>query len=240
MYYVKREIFSKIPLQGNYYPISAGIFIEDDSLRLSLFTAAPLGGSSLKTGEMEIMQDRRLIQDDERGLGQGVTDNRAVLNIFKLVLESRESCRRADEKYPAGYLTPTAYMEQKKLLHPFEKLIYSENEWNGVKHSFGNDHEEHDIGFEIVAMRSLSHVKTSSKSTNPIGMVVHRSNLDRCSVEASTNGNQLNLKRLLGFDENEESREIYRTTLTMLEAKEKVNDDSIALCPMDIKGFIIK
>lgn len=239
MYYVKREIFKKIPLQGNYYPIATGMFIEDDSLRLSIFTASPLGGSSLKSGEMEIMQDRRLMQDDERGLGQGVTDNRAVLNIFKLVLESRESCRKMDSKYPAAYLTSTAYMEQKKLLHPFEKLIYNENDWNGVKHSFGNDHEELDIGFEIVTMRSLPLLKTSSKSSSAIGMVVHRSNLDRCTADVSSNRYELNIKRLLGLDENEERREIYRTTLTLLETKEKVNDDSIALCPMDIKGFII-
>lgn len=239
MYFMKREIFSKVPLQGNYYPIPGGIFIEDDKLRLTLFTATPLGGSSLKSGEMEIMQDRRLNQDDERGLGQGVTDNRAVLNIFKLVLENRESCRKMDEKYPAGYLTSTAYLEQKKLLHPFEKLIYSENEWNGVKSGFGNDHEEHDVGFEIVAMRSLPHIRTNSKSTTAMGLAVHRTNLDKCSVDASVNGNQLSLKRLLGLDENEE-REIYRTTLTMLETKEKVQDDSIALCPMDIKGFILK
>lgn len=67
MQYVKREMFKKLPLQGNYYPIPTGIFIEDDSLRLSLFTSTPLGGTSLKSGEIEIMQDRRLNQDDERG-----------------------------------------------------------------------------------------------------------------------------------------------------------------------------
>lgn len=86
-------------------------------------------------------------------------------------------------------------------------------------------------------MRNLPHVRAKSTST-ALGIVVHRTNLDKC--DASTNGNhQLNLKRLLGYDESDE-REIYRTTLTMLEAKEKVNDDSIVLCPMDIKGFIMK
>lgn len=65
--YVRREVFKKLPLQGNYYPIPAGIFIEDEAHRLSLFTSAPLGGSSLSSGEIEIMQDRRLNQDDERG-----------------------------------------------------------------------------------------------------------------------------------------------------------------------------
>lgn len=169
-------------------------------------------------------------------MGQGVLDNRGVLNIFKLVLESRESCKKLDERYPAGYLTSNAYMEQKKLLHPFEKLIFNENDWNGVKYSFGSDHEDQDIGFEIVAMRNLPHIRT-----NTIGLVVHRTNLDKCSVDASiNNGNQLNLKRLLGLDENEESREIYRSAITLLETKEKVNDESISMCAMDLKGFILK
>jgi alpha-mannosidase II len=67
MQFIKREIFKKLPLQGNYYPIPGGMFIEDDNLRLTLLTGTPLGGSSLSAGELEIMQDRRLNQDDERG-----------------------------------------------------------------------------------------------------------------------------------------------------------------------------
>jgi alpha-mannosidase II len=65
--YVKRKILGLVPLSGNYYPINSGIFIEDDKARISLFTATPLGGSALDSGQMEIMQDRRLNQDDGRG-----------------------------------------------------------------------------------------------------------------------------------------------------------------------------
>jgi alpha-mannosidase II len=164
-----------------------------------------------------------------------VLDNRGVLNIFKLVLESREACKKSEDQYPAGYLTSTAYLEQKKLLHPFEKLIFNENDWNGVRHSFGNDHEDQDVGFEIVAMRNLPHIRTNS-----LGLVIHRTNLDKCSIDASINSNQINLKRLLGLDENEDTREIFRAPITLLEAKEKVNDESISMCAMDVKGFILK
>lgn len=50
--YIKRKRFTKLPIQANYYPIPSGIYIEDDSTRLTLLTAQPLGGSSLASGEV--------------------------------------------------------------------------------------------------------------------------------------------------------------------------------------------
>lgn len=50
--YMKRKRFDKIPLQGNYYPIPSGIYIEDARTRITLLTAQPLGGSSLASGQV--------------------------------------------------------------------------------------------------------------------------------------------------------------------------------------------
>lgn len=52
--FIKRKRFTKLPIQANYYPIPSGIYIEDDSTRLTLFTAQPLGGSSLGSGEVSV------------------------------------------------------------------------------------------------------------------------------------------------------------------------------------------
>lgn len=235
MQMVKRERLSKIPLQANYYPVPGGIYIEDNLWRLTLFTALPLGGSSLKSGEIEIMQERRLNQDDERGMGQGVLDNRPTLNIFKIVLESRESCRQLDESHPSGFLTPNSYEEQKRLLHPTEKLIFSENDWNGVKYQFGENHESVESGIEVVALRSLSHIHSKEKST--LGLVLHRTNFAECATEAQARDGVLSVKRLLGLDDE---ADLYNSHVTLLAPQNKIDDEAITLCPMDLKGLIIK
>lgn len=54
MQFIKRRRFTKLPLQANYYPIPAGIYIEDERLRLTLLTGQPLGGSSLQSGEVKV------------------------------------------------------------------------------------------------------------------------------------------------------------------------------------------
>lgn len=50
----KRKYYDKLPIQGNFYPMSSAMYIEDDTTRISLLSVQPLAASSLRSGEMEV------------------------------------------------------------------------------------------------------------------------------------------------------------------------------------------
>ncbi|XP_068642392.1 alpha-mannosidase 2 [Aristolochia californica] len=84
----RRETYDKIPLQGNYYPMPSLAFLQESvGRRFSVHSRQALGAASLRNGWLEIMLDRRLVNDDGRGLGQGVMDNRPMNVIFHLLTE---------------------------------------------------------------------------------------------------------------------------------------------------------
>ena len=54
-------------------------------------SATPCSVLSLSVGWLEVVLDRRLMQDDFRGMGQGVKDNKVTMETFKLLIERRFS-----------------------------------------------------------------------------------------------------------------------------------------------------
>ena len=100
----RKRRLDKLPIGANYFPIPSMAYIQDEKSRLTLITKQPLGGSSLKSGQLEIMMDRRLSQDDNRGLFQGVSDNHITPHTFYLVLERKyEGC--ASGKHNVSFIS---------------------------------------------------------------------------------------------------------------------------------------
>lgn len=62
------------PQSSNYYPVSTAMFIRDGSAQLSVVTDRAQGGSSLASGQLELMLHRRLLYDDGQGVGEPLNE----------------------------------------------------------------------------------------------------------------------------------------------------------------------
>ena len=118
----RKRRLDKLPIGANYFPIPSMAYIQDDKSRLTLVTKQPLGGSSLKSGQLEIMMDRRLSQDDNRGLFQGVSDNHITPHTFYLVLERKyEGC--ASGKHNVCFFSLVHVLQFKISINPINQLF---------------------------------------------------------------------------------------------------------------------
>lgn len=107
---IKRQTYSKIPLQGNYYPMPSLAFLQcSGGRRFSIHSRQALGVASLMDGCLEVMLERRLTQDDNRGLGQGVMDNHPTNIVFNLLLETNKSVL---SHAPTSYSFPSLLSHQ--------------------------------------------------------------------------------------------------------------------------------
>ncbi|XP_032618489.1 alpha-mannosidase 2 isoform X2 [Chelonoidis abingdonii] len=113
-----RVAMSKLPLQANIYPMTTMAYIQDSGVRLTLHSAQSLGVTSLKSGQLEVIMDRRLMQDDNRGLGQGLQDNKITANLFRLLLERRNEVDEKEEKSSVSFPSLLSHTTSFFINHP--------------------------------------------------------------------------------------------------------------------------
>ncbi|CAH0514462.1 unnamed protein product [Peronospora belbahrii] len=65
---------------ANYFPITTGAYIKDEKRQLNLVTDRAQGAASLKDGQMEVMVHRRLLCDDNKGVGEPLNETELVYN----------------------------------------------------------------------------------------------------------------------------------------------------------------
>ncbi|XP_055588415.1 alpha-mannosidase 2 [Uranotaenia lowii] len=108
--YQKRVKVPSIGIEGNYFPITSGAFIQDDKMRLTLLTTHAQGAASLEPGQLEVMLDRRTLYDDYRGMGEGVVDSRLTRHRFWMTLETIEAANVISKgPQPEGNSKPAKY-----------------------------------------------------------------------------------------------------------------------------------
>lgn len=115
-----------MPLQSQVFPMPTLASIEDDKKRLTILSEHAQGTASTKDGTIDVWLDRRLRQDDARGLGQGVMDNVPTRTRLRIVLEDKSNLGGPVDA-PAGVadnftISPLCRRMWDELNHPLEQF----------------------------------------------------------------------------------------------------------------------
>ncbi|KAG0553507.1 hypothetical protein M758_12G017800 [Ceratodon purpureus] len=187
---MRRETYSKIPLQGNYYPMPSLAFLQcPGGRRFSVHSRQALGVASLNKGELEIMLDRRLIHDDGRGLGQGIMDNRPSRVIFQLLVERNSTASSPARNPDLVSKVPSllSHLVNARLNYPVHSFfdtpqpftsIQATTQSSLVEPNFSPLRGDLPCDMHIVAMKVLRPSQPSSDEDLSHGVLLHRRGVD--------------------------------------------------------------
>ena len=237
---VRHVRHDKLTLQGNYYPVASQIFIEDQKTRLSLLTQQPHGGSSLAGGQVEVMLDRRLMQDDHRGLEQGVTDNVLTSSVFRLLVEHRAHSVNDGNPKKNAFSSLLAESALRDLLFP-PILLQQTYKSSSLKNSWkASPSTAISCDIELISMRSLRG-SGGAVADSTAALTLRRTAFD-CSFpppkrNCITEGGKVQLSDILGSAFGEEVRQ---TTLTHMYAGINITKSyTLTLQPMELYAFLL-
>uniref|UniRef100_A0A8C1U3C8 Alpha-mannosidase n=1 Tax=Cyprinus carpio TaxID=7962 RepID=A0A8C1U3C8_CYPCA len=239
-----RRYFQKLPLQANFYPMPAMAYIQDSQYRLTLHTAQALGVSSLASGQLEVILDRRLMQDDNRGLGQGLKDNKRTANRFRLLLERRSGSGKPVDSRSVSFPSLLSHMTSTILNHDVLALpVLSRKHGVPPMRTFAPLAGTLPCDFHLLNLRSIQSLDTHSPSPYT-ALLLHRLGLD-CGLEAQNPGfnctttqGQLSISGLFrGLD----LQLLQPMSLSLMHPQPPLSNDSIInLEPMEISTYKLK
>uniref|UniRef100_A0A8C3NBY2 Alpha-mannosidase n=1 Tax=Geospiza parvula TaxID=87175 RepID=A0A8C3NBY2_GEOPR len=239
-----RRYQRKLPLQANFYPMPAMAYIQDMQSRLTLLTAQALGVSSLHSGQLEVILDRRLMQDDNRGLGQGLKDNKRTCNRFRLLLERRSTANKVQDERPISF--PSLLSHITSVHQNAEALVMPvalEQPALPALRSFVPLATTLPCDFHILNLRTLQ-AEDDSLPSAEAALILHRKGFD-CSLEAKNLGFNCTTSQgkltLGGLFQGLELGSLQPTSLTLMYPLGTAsNSTNIHLDPMEIATFSIR
>lgn len=219
-------------IERNYYPITTMAFIEDIDTRVTLHTGQAHGAASLDAGQLEVMIERRLMNDDRRGLADGVKDNKLTITKYMLSVEHHDNASTDMFTFPSLQ----AHIANEHLNQPTQKM-YAHNIPYITSLSFAPMEMELPCDVFVVGMKSLF---KSDLSYNGTSLVLHRSGY-KCGFSYKTldcGNNAVNVSSLFPGVLKENVRE---TSLTHTNTKQSaVRLDNLQVPFMEIKSYVIQ
>ncbi|XP_060617870.2 alpha-mannosidase 2 [Anolis sagrei] len=239
-----RQTMSKLPLQANFYPMTTMAYVQDNMIRLTLHSAQSLGISSLKSGQLEVIMDRRLMQDDNRGLGQGVHDNKITANLFRLLLEKRNGVDTKEEKLSVSYPSLLSHMTSSFMNHPMILMVtYAETGVPSLLNTFSPLIAPMPCDMLIVNLRTIQS-KADSGPSDEAALILHRKGFDcrfantDLGLLCSTTQGKLRMHKLFNKFHVES---LTPTSLTLMHSPSDArNMSEISMSPMEINTYRIR
>lgn len=234
----RRKTLAKLPLQANFYPAPALVFIQDQKSRLTLQTQQSNGVASLETGYLEVVMDRRLMQDDNRGLGQGVTDNKLTPSTFNLLLEDFASPPEQRAKpIPVAYQSGLGIKLSHQLQHPiFQFFIGSTIPGDSFLSTMKGLKTELPCDTHLLNLKTLpKNIKNEPSETS--ALLLHRIGYD-CHFNCVCSERRQTFQDIF---EPLPVNELKESTLSLMYLRKNLDPQSrIDIPPMEIKAFKLK
>ncbi|KAL4238395.1 hypothetical protein ACF0H5_003104 [Mactra antiquata] len=220
-------------IERNYYPVTTMAFIQDDARRITLHTGQAHGAASLDRGQLEMMFERQLLYDDERGLGEGISDNKLTMTKYMLTVEHFDSSIKDEDVYTYPSLQSVVLNEF--LNQPIQKMYTNINS-EVVAMNFLPLEKPLPCDVFIVGLKTLF---KSDYSYNGTSLVLHRKGY-HCGFPDNVQcvNSDVDVSSLLP---HVSSAGVKETSLTHLEVKSNnVNLKALNLPPMELKSYLIK
>ncbi|XP_022250816.1 alpha-mannosidase 2-like [Limulus polyphemus] len=234
----KRIRRDHIPLEANFYPISTATYIEDSRVRLSLLTSSAHGCTSSQNGWLEIVLDRRLGYDDNRGLGEGVLDNKPTNANFWLLLEE---CQKAKPEGEVPNLSQLGHVLSSTLNFPLIIMASGGSQKQPLKKFLTFVQNPFPCDVHLVNLRTLPTAVNFGQPSNSSLLILHRQGRT-CHVKTLVPG-------LCAHDHSEirlselnylQVESIYRTSLTGTRLIQKIYRlTDIQIQPMEVHTYNI-
>ncbi|XP_042365114.1 LOW QUALITY PROTEIN: alpha-mannosidase 2 [Plectropomus leopardus] len=247
----QRRTLSKLPLQANFYPMTSAAFLQDATSRVSLLAAQSQAVASLRPGELEVVLERRLQQDDNRpGLGQGVTDNKLTASLYNLLLEDRGGGAQEVGGASVGHLSLLAHLTSLSLCHPpFTMFALGDSQGPKLR-PFQPLSASLPCDVHLLNLRTLEDVQEAESPSQEVALLLHRKGFDcnsapepplQCTWSAHEEVNLDDLFSPLQF------RSVRRSALTLLRlhdepqsARQQQPPRIARLPPMEISAFRVE
>lgn len=233
----RRQTFDKLPIQANVYPMTTMCYLQDNNTRFTLLTGQSLGVAALKPGWLEVFLDRRLNQDDNRGLQQGVTDNRRTPSQFRVLVEKQRHNSQQSRFDTNSYPSLLSLHASLSLLHPvfimIRQLIKTGNEVL-LRPTYSPIGTPLPCDMHLLNLRIL--VNSSLIPTNATALFLHRMGFD-CSyrmwgTNCSLRNGTINISDTFP---NYFGSQVEEMSLSLMYSWSKFSKDSnIQLPPMEI------